>query len=237
MSTLTSHTLLSRPARSPGGGASPLGMGCLKAAVASFPGAPAGKNRSRSVCHSMSTDPKSTEHHQFNISPVALVHPGMAPTKTDRWEIKEDDKNVELTFYLSDQKDVKPEDFRVAVEGDVLMIKTKAKAKAKPAPPPPAEQKGEPPAEQKGEPPAEQKGEPPAEQKGEPPAEQKGESTGAGAGISVTFDVRLLVPKLYDRKGVGAELHRRNLVVTVPRLTTAAEPTDFRREVAIIKPK
>jgi hypothetical protein len=47
----------------------------------------------------------------------ALVHPDMPPTSTPRWEIKEDGKNVKLTFFNL------PED-------DVLIIRTK---KPKPA--------------------------------------------------------------------------------------------------------
>ncbi|KAL6642482.1 hypothetical protein ACP70R_020663 [Stipagrostis hirtigluma subsp. patula] len=134
MSTVTSHTLLSRPARYSAG----VSPGCMKPSVASFPRAPAGKtNRPRSLCYS--ADPKSTDH-QFSISPVALVHPGMPNTSTDRLEIKENDNNVELTFHLM-PKGATPEEFRVAVEGDVLMIRTK------PEPEPPqqvAEQQEEP---------------------------------------------------------------------------------------------
>ncbi|XP_062201034.1 uncharacterized protein LOC133903623 [Phragmites australis] len=175
MTTVVSHTLLSRPTRSSAGAS----LGFLKPAVVSLPCAPAGKNRPRSICYS--SDPKSTEH-PFDISPVALVHPNMPPTSTPRWEIKEDDKNVKLTFFNMPER-ATTGDFQVAVEDDVLVIRTKTK--------------------------------PPVVQQGEP-----------GSGVS--FHVRLLIPKGYDRESVRAELQLRALVVAIPKTNPA-----FTKEVTI----
>ncbi|CAN6299800.1 unnamed protein product [Urochloa humidicola] len=129
MLTVTSNALLSRPARSSAG----LSFGSMKPAVVGLPCASAGKNRSRSsICYSVDT--KSTDH-PFNISPVALVHPYMPPTSTPRWEIKDDGKNVKLTLFNMPEGAM-PGDFQVAIEDDVLVIKTKPKL--------PAEQQGAP---------------------------------------------------------------------------------------------
>ncbi|CAL4932890.1 unnamed protein product [Urochloa decumbens] len=175
MSTVTSHTLLSRPARSSAG----FSFGCVKPAVVSLTCASAGKNRPRSICCSMDT--KSADH-PFNISPVALVHPYMPPTSTPRWEIKDDGKNVKLTLFNMPEGAI-PGDFQVAIEDDVLVIKTNAK--------------------------------PPAEQEGAPDS-------------SISFHIRLLVPKGYDKENVRAELQLRALVVTIPKVNPA-----FTKEVAI----
>ncbi|TVU19130.1 hypothetical protein EJB05_35264, partial [Eragrostis curvula] len=91
-----------------------------------------------------------------------------------RWEIKEDDKTARLTFFNMPEA-AEADDFQVAIEDDVLIIRTKPK--------------------------------PPAERQGEPDADG-----------GVSFDVRLLVPKGYDRENVRADLQLRALVVTVPRL-------------------
>ncbi|PUZ39619.1 hypothetical protein GQ55_9G341100 [Panicum hallii var. hallii] len=175
MSTVTSHTLLSRPARSSAG----LSFGCVKPAVVGLPCASAGKNRPRSICYSVDT--KSTDH-QFNISPVALVHPYMPPTSTPRWEIKDDSKNVKLTLFNMPEGAM-PGDFQVAIEDDVLVIKTKPKL----------------------------------------PVEQQAVPDG-----SISFHIRLLVPKGYDKENVRAELQLRALVVTIPKVNPA-----FTKEVAI----
>ncbi|TVU31305.1 hypothetical protein EJB05_22987 [Eragrostis curvula] len=180
MSTLTSHILLSSPARS---SAIP-SLGRLKPAVVALPCAPAGKRRPRSIC--CSVDPKSTDH-PYGISPVALVHPHMPPTSTPRWEIKEDDKNVRLTFFNMPEA-ATTGDFQVAVEDDVLIIRTKPK----------------------------------------PPAERQDEPNADGG---VSFDVRLLVPKGYDRDNVRADLQLRALVVTVPKAHPAS-PSRLTRENA-----
>uniref|UniRef100_A0A0A9BCY4 SHSP domain-containing protein n=1 Tax=Arundo donax TaxID=35708 RepID=A0A0A9BCY4_ARUDO len=176
MSTVTSHTLRSRPATASAGAS----VGFLKPAVVAFPCAPAGKNRPGSLCYSV--DPKSTDH-PYDISPVALVHPNMPPTSTARWEIKEDDKNVKLTFFNMPEG-AKTDDFQVAVEDDVLVIRTKPKTPA-------------------------------VQQQGEP-------------GSDVSFRVRLLIPKGYDRESVHAELQLRALVVTIPKVNPA-----FTKEVTI----
>uniref|UniRef100_A0A0A8ZEG9 SHSP domain-containing protein n=1 Tax=Arundo donax TaxID=35708 RepID=A0A0A8ZEG9_ARUDO len=176
MSTVTSQTLLSRPARSSAGAS----LGFLKPAVVALPCAPAGKNRARSLCYSV--DRKSIDH-PYDISPVALVHPNMPPTSTPRWEIKEDGKNVKLTFFNMPEA-ATTGDFQVAVEDDVLVIRTKPKA-------------------------------PPVVQQGEP-------------GGDVSFHVRLLIPKGYDRESVRAELQLRALVVTIPKGNPA-----FTKEVTI----
>lgn len=57
------------------------------------------------------------------------MHPDMPPTSTPRWEIKEDGKNVKLTFFNLPEG-ATTDDFHVAVEDDVLIIRTK---KPKPA--------------------------------------------------------------------------------------------------------
>ncbi|KAG2538694.1 hypothetical protein PVAP13_9NG398714 [Panicum virgatum] len=114
MSTITSHTLLSRPARSPGG---------LFFAVVGLPCASVGKNRPRSICYSVDT--KSTDH-QFNISPVGMfLLPLCIHTSTPRWEIKDDSKNVRLTLFNMPEGGALPGDFQVAIEDDVLVIRTK----------------------------------------------------------------------------------------------------------------
>ncbi|RCV43347.1 hypothetical protein SETIT_9G287100v2 [Setaria italica] len=175
MSTVTSHTLLSRPTISSAG----LSFGFVKPAVVGLPCASAGKNRPRSICYSVDT--KSADH-QFNISPVALVHPYMPPTSTHRWEIKDDGKNVKLTLFNMPE-DAMPGDFQVVIEDDVLVIKTKPK--------------------------------PPAEQQGVPDS-------------SISFHIRLLVPKGYDKENVRAEYQLRALVVTIAKVNPA-----FTKEVPI----
>jgi HSP20 family molecular chaperone IbpA len=117
----------------------------------------------------------------------ALVHPDMPPTSTPRWEIKEDGKNVKLTFFNLPEG-ATTDDFQVAVEDDVLIIRTK---KPKPAAAEDQRQR-------------------------EPPVD------------SVSFHVRLLVPKGYDKESVRAQLQLRALVVTVPKVNPS-----FTKEVAI----
>ncbi|XP_066342895.1 small heat shock protein, chloroplastic-like [Miscanthus floridulus] len=183
MSTIsTSLGLLSRPARSSAGASS---FGFVKPAVVALPCAPAEKKRPRSICYSV--DAKATDH-PFNISPVALVHPDMPSTSTPRWEIKEDGKNVKLTFFNLPEG-ATTGDFQVAVEDDVLIIRTnKPKSAA---------------AEEQ-------------RQREQPPAD------------SVSFHVRLLVPKGYDKESVRAQLQLRALVVTVPKVNPL-----FTKEVAV----
>jgi HSP20 family molecular chaperone IbpA len=117
----------------------------------------------------------------------ALVHPDMPPTSTPRWEIKEDGKNVKLTFFNLPEG-ATTDDFQVSVEDDVLIIRTK---KPKPAAAEDQRQR-------------------------EPPVD------------SVSFHVRLLVPKGYDKESVRAQLQLRALVVTVPKVNPS-----FTKEVAI----
>jgi HSP20 family molecular chaperone IbpA len=107
----------------------------------------------------------------------------MPPTSTPRWEIKDDDKNVKLTLFNMPEG-TKAADFQVAIEDDVLMIKTKPKPQAD---------------------------------------QQQGEPDG-----SISFYIRLLVPKGYDKENVRAELQLRALVVTVPKVNPA-----FTKEVSI----
>lgn len=117
----------------------------------------------------------------------ALVHPNMPPTSTPRWEIKEDGKEVRLTFFnLSEGATTG--DFQVAVEDDVLIIKS-----TKPKSPAAEEQRQR-----------------------EAPAD------------SVSFHVRLLVPKGYDKENVRAQLQLRALVVTIPKVNPS-----FTKEVDI----
>ena len=118
----------------------------------------------------------------------ALVHPDMPSTSTPRWEIKEDGKNVKLTFFNLPEG-ATTGDFQVAVEDDVLIIRTK-----KPKPAAAEEQR----------------------QREQPQAH------------SVSFHVRLLVPKGYDKESVRAQLQLRALVVTVPKVNPL-----FTKEVAI----
>jgi len=73
----------------------------------------------------------------------ALVHPYMPPTSTPRWEIKEDGKNVKLTFFNLPEG-ATTGDFQVAVEDDVLIIRTK---KPKPAAAEEQRQREQPPAD------------------------------------------------------------------------------------------
>jgi len=113
----------------------------------------------------------------------ALVHPYMPPTSTPRWEIKDDSKNVRLTLFNMPEGAL-PGDFQVAIEDDVLVIRTKN-------PKLPVEQQEVP------------------------------ES-------SISFHIRLLVPKGYDKEKVRAELQLRALVVTIPKVNPA-----FTKEVAI----
>jgi HSP20 family molecular chaperone IbpA len=104
----------------------------------------------------------------------------MPPTSTPRWEIKDDSKNVKLTLFNMPEGAM-PGDFQVAIEDDVLVIKTKPKL----------------------------------------PVEQQAVPDG-----SISFHIRLLVPKGYDKENVRAEL--RALVVTIPKINPA-----FTKEVAI----
>jgi HSP20 family molecular chaperone IbpA len=55
-----------------------------------------------------------------------LVHPNMPPTSTPRWEIKEDNKTVKITLFKMPEA-AKAGDFDVAVEDDVLVIRSKTK--------------------------------------------------------------------------------------------------------------
>jgi hypothetical protein len=58
----------------------------------------------------------------------ALVNPAMPdkPTTTKGWRIKDDDKEVELRFFnLPEEAD--PSEFHVAVEGNVLVVRTQWK--------------------------------------------------------------------------------------------------------------
>ena len=122
----------------------------------------------------------------FNLSlswTEALVHPYMPPTSTPRWEIKDDSKNVRLTLFNMPEGAL-PGDFQVAIEDDVLVIRTKN-------PKLPVEQQEVP------------------------------ES-------SISFHIRLLVPKGYDKEKIRAELQLRALVVTIPKVNPA-----FTKEVAI----
>jgi len=122
----------------------------------------------------------------FNLSlswTEALVHPYMPPTSTPRWEIKDDSKNVRLTLFNMPEGAL-PGDFQVAIEDDVLVIRTKN-------PKLPVEQQEVP------------------------------ES-------SISFHIRLLVPKGYDKENVRAELQLWALVVTIPKVNPA-----FTKEVAI----
>lgn len=115
------------------------------------------------------------------------MHPNMPPTSTPRWEIKEDGKEVRLTFFnLSEGATTG--DFQVAVEDDVLIIKS-----TKPKPPAAEEQRQK-----------------------EAPVD------------SVSFHVRLLVPKGYDKENVRAQLQLRALVVTIPKVNPS-----FTKEVDI----
>ncbi|RLN39344.1 uncharacterized protein C2845_PM01G44770 [Panicum miliaceum] len=107
----------------------------------------------------------------------------MPPTSTPRWEIKDDSKNVKLTLFNMPE-DAMPGDFQVAIEDDVLVIRTKPKL----------------------------------------PAEQQAVPDG-----SISFHIRLLVPKGYDKENVRAELQLRALVVTIPKVNHPA----FTKEVAI----
>ncbi|KAF0889295.1 hypothetical protein E2562_022845 [Oryza meyeriana var. granulata] len=104
---------------------------------------------------------------QFNISPVALVHPTMPPTSTPQWKIDDKNESVQLTFFNIPEL-AKEGDFQVVIEDDVLVIKTADNLKQ--------------------------------------------DDTGAA---DVSFHVRLLMPKGYNKDGVRAELVLRALVVTV----------------------
>uniref|UniRef100_A0A0E0MCU1 SHSP domain-containing protein n=1 Tax=Oryza punctata TaxID=4537 RepID=A0A0E0MCU1_ORYPU len=181
------HSLMmSRPVKL--AAAAPLGSWKPPAAVVGV--TTAGKMKMKmkrpSICFAY--DP-NTSKDQFNISPVALVHPTMPPTSTAQWKIDDKDKSVQLTFFNIPEK-AKEGDFQVVIEDDVLIVKTKtADASA---------------------------------------AAGVGGEAAAGEN-DVSFHVRLLMPKGYNKDGVRAELVLRALVVTVGK---AGHP-EFKKEIAV----
>uniref|UniRef100_A0A0D9XY56 SHSP domain-containing protein n=1 Tax=Leersia perrieri TaxID=77586 RepID=A0A0D9XY56_9ORYZ len=184
LSAVTScHSLMSRPMKLSAG-----------ASLRSWK-PPAGKKiKSPFLCFAL--DPKTSSEHQFNISPVALVHLTMPPTSTPQWKIQEDDKNksVQLTFFNIPEQ-AKEGDFQVLIDDDVLIIKTTDMLNKQVAAAPPPQVTG----------------------------------AGGKAGGSVSFHVRLLMPKGYNKDGVRAEIVLRALVVTVAK---ASHP-DFKKEIAV----
>ncbi|TVU27561.1 hypothetical protein EJB05_19051 [Eragrostis curvula] len=113
MSSLSSYTLLSRPALS----RTRLQPGKQAAAVA-LPWV--GRKLSPlSVCHCQSDD-KSQKDKKYNIPPFALVNPGFISSGTD-WKIKEEMDRIKLWFDV--EKSANKDKLKVDKDKDVLVIK------------------------------------------------------------------------------------------------------------------